>query len=81
MPHRVLVLSVSAGAGHVRAAQAICAAAASLDGVIAQHIDVMDVVPLGFRKLYTDFYIALVNRHPAFWGNLQRRTNDAQDGD
>jgi processive 1,2-diacylglycerol beta-glucosyltransferase len=77
-PRRVLVLSVSAGAGHVRAAQAICAAAAGFEDVVAHHIDVMEVVPPGFRKLYTDFYIALVNRHPAFWGYLYRKTNDAQ---
>lgn len=42
------------------------------------HLDVMDYVPLGFRKLYTDFYIALVSRRPALWRYLYQITNDAQ---
>jgi processive 1,2-diacylglycerol beta-glucosyltransferase len=38
----------------------------------------MNYVPAGFRKLYTDFYITLVNKHPAVWGYLYQVTNDAQ---
>ncbi len=43
----------------------------------ASHLDVMDFVPAGFRKLYTDFYIKLVNHTPTLWGYLYRVTNDA----
>lgn len=76
---RLLILSVSAGAGHVRAAEAIRAYAhAHCDNVDAMHLDVMDHVPAGFRKLYTDLYIALVNRHPAVWGYLYQVTNEAR---
>lgn len=75
---RLLLLSVSAGAGHMRAAEAIRAHAALHEtGVAATHLDVMDYVPAGFRKLYTDFYIGLVNRHPVLWGYLYQLTNDA----
>ena len=75
---RILVLSVSAGAGHVRAAEAIrCHAQEHESGLDATHLDVMDFVPSGFRKLYADSYIALVNKHPAVWGYLYRRTYDA----
>lgn len=75
---RILILSVSAGAGHVRAAEAIrCHAQEHDRGLEATHLDVMDFVPSGFRKLYADSYIALVNRHPAVWGYLYRRTYDA----
>jgi processive 1,2-diacylglycerol beta-glucosyltransferase len=75
---RLLLLSVSAGAGHMRAAEAIRAHAV-LDepGVEAIHLDVMDYVPAAFRKLYTDFYIGLVNRQPALWAYVYRVTNDA----
>jgi processive 1,2-diacylglycerol beta-glucosyltransferase len=38
----------------------------------------MDHVTAGFRKLYTNFYIALVSRHPALWGYLYRVTDEAQ---
>ena len=76
---KILLLSVSAGAGHMRAAEAIRAAAAQADGEIdATHLDVMNFVTAGFRKLYTDFYIKLVNKAPALWGYLYHATNEAQ---
>ena len=76
---KILILSVSAGAGHMRAAEAIRAHADAHEaGIAATHLDVMDFVPAGFRKLYTDFYIGLVNRHPALWGYLYQLTHNAQ---
>jgi len=78
-PRRLLLLSVSAGAGHLRAAEALRAHALALHpGVAVSHVDVMEHVPAAFRKLYTDFYIALVNRRPALWGYLYRLTNEAR---
>jgi processive 1,2-diacylglycerol beta-glucosyltransferase len=75
---KILLLSVSAGAGHMRAAEAI-RACAELGGhdAVAIHLDVMDFVTSGFRKLYTDFYIKLVNKAPALWGYLYNVTNEA----
>ena len=70
-PRRVLLLSVSAGAGHVRAAEAL-RVAAEADGVVAKHLDVMDFVSPAFRALYTDFYIKLVEHHPSMWAMLYR---------
>ena len=83
MPDRkILLLSVSAGAGHMRAAEAIRARANTAgSGAAATHLDVMNYVPAGFRKIYTDFYIALVNKAPALWGYLYQITNDAQPRD
>ncbi|KIF83744.1 MGDG synthase family glycosyltransferase [Noviherbaspirillum autotrophicum] len=70
---RILLLSVSAGAGHVRAAESIRAHAAMYGAdITAMHLDVMSVVPSLFRRLYTDFYIFLVQRYPAIWGYLYR---------
>ncbi|PKV46886.1 monogalactosyldiacylglycerol synthase [Janthinobacterium sp. 61] len=78
---KILLLSVSAGAGHMRAAQAIEAYAARDDGTglaaKARHLDVMDFVTPAFRKLYTDFYIKLVNKAPALWGYLYHASHDA----
>src|SRR5579883_3403211 len=68
---RLLILSVSAGNGHVRAAQALEAAARALpDPPDVVHLDAMDFVAPGFRKMYTDWYIKLVNEHPGIWEHL-----------
>jgi processive 1,2-diacylglycerol beta-glucosyltransferase len=79
---RILLLSVSAGAGHVRAAEALEATVAALaaDGraVEAKHLDVMDFVPSSFRRVYADFYLRLITRHPQLWGMLYRITDDTR---
>jgi processive 1,2-diacylglycerol beta-glucosyltransferase len=67
-----LLLSVSAGAGHVRAAEALRAAATGMPGVEALHLDVMDHVSPAFRALYTDLYLKLVEHSPATWSMLYR---------
>jgi len=73
----VALLSVSAGAGHVRAAQALeVEAKQSFPGVQALHVDVMDHVSSLFRRLYADSYISVVNRHPALWGYLFSATDE-----
>ena len=46
---KLLILSVSAGNGHVRAAQALEAAAASFAPHTAVHIDAMNFVVAGLR--------------------------------
>lgn len=75
---KILLLSVSAGAGHMRAAEAIRQQALTMGGEVhAVHWDVMDFVSATFRKLYTDFYIKLVNKAPTLWGYLYQATNEA----
>src|SRR5437762_5781426 len=72
----ILVLSVSAGAGHVRTAQALCAAAErGFRQLRLTHVDVMDLVPAGFRKLYADSYIKLVEKMPLAWVYLYQYTD------
>jgi processive 1,2-diacylglycerol beta-glucosyltransferase len=73
---RILVLSVSAGAGHVRAAQALCAAAElEFPDLDVTHVDVMDLVSQGFRALYADSYIKLVEKMPLAWAFLYQSTD------
>ncbi|KIG06739.1 MGDG synthase family glycosyltransferase [Caballeronia concitans] len=75
---KLLLLSVSAGAGHARAAEALRACAALHPaGVEAVHLDVMDFVPASFRALYADFYIKLVTHQPALWSYLYQKTDNA----
>lgn len=55
---RLLLLSVCAGAGHVRAAQAIEAAALARGGIEVTHLDVLTLVPAWFKKAYGEWYHA-----------------------
>jgi processive 1,2-diacylglycerol beta-glucosyltransferase len=68
---RILLLSVSAGAGHGRAAEALRAQAElSFPGLEAKHLDLMTLVPRSFRALYADYYIKIVEHHPSVWAYM-----------
>ena len=71
MINRVLLLSASAGAGHVRAAQALEKAFAQ-SGVAREvrHVDTLDYTNKVFRKLYAQAYIEMVNSAPEVLGWL-----------
>src|SRR6267142_576145 len=69
MIKKVLLLSASAGAGHVRAAQAIEKALKQSGeeagvGREVQHIDTLQFTNKVFRHLYSKAYIELVNKLP-----------------
>ena len=68
---RVLVLSASAGAGHIRAAEAI-ERAFTLMGAAEEvrHIDTLTYTNKLFRHLYSKTYIEMVNRMPEVLGWL-----------
>ncbi|MFO0809765.1 MAG: glycosyltransferase [Gemmataceae bacterium] len=69
MPPRVLVLSASVGAGHLRAGQAVEAATkiARPDATV-KHVDVLEVTNRAFRRVYGKAYLDLVNRAPHVLG-------------
>jgi processive 1,2-diacylglycerol beta-glucosyltransferase len=67
MLRKVLLLSASAGAGHVRAAEAIEKAfkqRKDSDSVEVHHFDVLNYTNKLFRHLYSKAYIDLVNKMP-----------------
>lgn len=69
MLKRVLILSASAGAGHVRAAQAVEKAFHQLHAAEeVRNIDVLEYTNRLFQKLYTKAYIEMVNRTPNLFG-------------
>jgi processive 1,2-diacylglycerol beta-glucosyltransferase len=72
---RLLILSASSGAGHTRAAEALEAEARGMPGVEAEHWDVLAHVDRLYRKTYAAGYIAMVDRAPALWGALYRRSD------
>jgi processive 1,2-diacylglycerol beta-glucosyltransferase len=68
---RVLILSASAGAGHVRAAEALERAFADLGAAReVQHVDALQFTNKVFRTLYSKAYLELVDRAPDVLGWL-----------
>ena len=73
---KILLLSVSAGSGHIRAAEALLSQAGiSSPDSTAIHLDVMDYVTWVLRKIYVDSYLFLLKYAPSLWGCLYRLTD------
>src|ERR1041385_8789330 len=71
MLKKVLLLSASAGAGHIRAAQALEKAFNQLEPTLeARHLDVLDYTNKLFRHLYSKAYIELVHKMPEVPGGI-----------
>src|SRR5215212_6960875 len=69
MPARILVLSASVGAGHLRAAQAVELALRELaPDAEVKNVDVLTLTNATFRKLYGQAYLDLVNKAPHVLG-------------
>jgi len=72
---RVLLLSASSGAGHVRAAEALEKAFAARGDCSVQHIDAIEYVSKLFQRAYDKTYISMVRRAPDLVGVLYERTD------
>jgi len=71
MPKKILILSASAGAGHVRAAQALEKAFAEAGGgEQVRHVDILEYTNPLFRRMYSKAYIDMVNTMPEVLGWL-----------
>ena len=69
MGHRILVLSASVGAGHLRAAEAVEAALKEMvPDASVQNLDVLDMTNRLFRHFYARSYLDLVNKAPHVLG-------------
>ena len=71
---RVLIATVTAGAGHLQAAGALEEAWKTLrpqDTV--EKLDVLNFTPKLYRKVYVEGYIQIVERAPELWGHISRR--------
>jgi processive 1,2-diacylglycerol beta-glucosyltransferase len=65
VPLRILVLSASVGAGHLRAAEAVeLALRQTLPDATVRNIDVLEMTNRLFKRLYGQFYLDLVNKAP-----------------
>lgn len=71
MNRKILVLSASAGAGHLRAAEAVEAALRETSpGDEVRNVDVLQLATPAFRRLYGQAYLDLVSRAPHLLGYL-----------
>src|SRR5438309_6135824 len=69
MPSRILVLSASVGAGHLRAAEAVeLALRQTAPDAVVKNVDVLEMTNRVFRQLYGRFYLDLVNKAPHVLG-------------
>jgi processive 1,2-diacylglycerol beta-glucosyltransferase len=76
---RILILSASAGAGHVRAAEALMQDfqqhPAVQDGGHVEHWDTLTYTTRAFRHLYSRVYLRLVNKAPKLLGYVYEKTD------
>jgi processive 1,2-diacylglycerol beta-glucosyltransferase len=72
---RVLILSASSGAGHVRAGQALEKAFHEHGGCHVEHIDAIRFVSKLFQRVYEDAYISMVQHAPSLMGLLYDGTD------
>jgi processive 1,2-diacylglycerol beta-glucosyltransferase len=69
MTPRILIMSASVGAGHLRAAEAVeLALRRTRPDAIVKNIDVLQMTNRLFRRLYGKFYLDLVNNAPHVLG-------------
>ena len=65
MPPRVLILSASVGAGHLRAAEAVeVALRQTHPDATVRNVDVLEMTNALFRRVYGKLYLDLVNKAP-----------------
>jgi processive 1,2-diacylglycerol beta-glucosyltransferase len=72
---RVLLLSATSGAGHVRAAQALEKAFSARGDCLVEHIDALQYVSKLFQRIYDKAYISMVQLAPDLMGVLYDRTD------
>jgi len=86
MSRRILVLSASVGAGHLRAAEAVELALRQLDpAATVENVDVLKLSSAVFRRVYGQAYLDMVNRTPHvlgyFYDLLDRKPSPRQKSD
>ena len=77
---RLLILSASAGAGHVRAGEALAAAARDLaPSAEVRHCDILDLADSFYKKAYAGSFLQMVNRAPGLWGQFYKTSDRPGD--
>lgn len=78
----VLVVSASAGTGHLRAAEAAQEAlVAQAPGVRVEHIDILELAPSWVRSVYGGGFETLAAHAPWLWRELYERTDGVEEAE
>jgi processive 1,2-diacylglycerol beta-glucosyltransferase len=76
-PKRILIATVTAGAGHLQAAAALEEAWGQLrPRDTLQRLDVLDFTPRLYRKIYVEGYVKLVEHAPELWAHMFKQTDN-----
>ncbi len=74
---RILIATITAGAGHLQAAAALAEAWQALRPEdVLEKVDVRDFFSPLHRKLYTDGYVKLIEHAPELWGMVFKHTDN-----
>ncbi len=77
-PPRVLILTASVGAGHLRAAEAVELALKQLaPDAVVRNVDLMTCATAAFRRVYAKSYLELVSKAPHLLGYFYDLTDRA----
>jgi len=74
-----LIVSASAGTGHVSAGRALHSAFESAGCARVVHVDVLDLAPRWVRTAYGGGFELLASRAPGVWGEVYRRSDGRVD--
>ena len=75
---RILILTASVGAGHIRAAEAVELALKQLaPGSHVKNVDLMTCATAAFRRVYSKWYLDLVSKAPHLLGYFYDMTDKA----
>ena len=76
---RILIATITAGAGHLQAAAALEEAwREAQPGDVVERVDVRDFFSPLHRKVYTDGYVQLIAKAPEFWGLVFKQTDNPE---
>src|SRR6266545_2182005 len=74
---RILIATVTAGAGHVQAAAALEEAwRAERPRDSIQRLDVLEFTPKLYRKVYVEGYVKLIEHAPELWALVFKKTDN-----
>jgi processive 1,2-diacylglycerol beta-glucosyltransferase len=75
---RILIATVTAGAGHVQAGVALEEAWRALrPRDVVKRVDVLEYTPAPFRRLYSQGYVQVIQHAPELYARSFRKTDDA----
>ncbi len=76
---RVLIATVTAGAGHLSAAAALEETWRALrPRDVLEKVDVLDFAPKWYRKVYVDGYVKLIEHVPEVYGMVFKKTDNSK---